>query len=154
MNAVWTTLVGFADAATPSDVRLAAPLVLAVPLALELGLVLRAAEPFPLPLPLVRGEALPGSTGCFSAARSLPGLFVGGAMEAALVGVMSMASDGDGGAGSWCDTFAPVSMGIGFGREVGDRWSWPKAERGNDSVAAMAEREGEGGTAGLRKSRI
>lgn len=138
MKAVWTTLVGFADAATPSDVRLAVPLVLGLPLPLEFGLVLRAAEPLPLafPLPLVRGEAFPASAG-FSV-RSLPGLLVGGAIEAVLVGVMSMASEGEVGAGSWWETLAPVRMGIGFGRAFGERWSWGKEVRGNDSVAAMA----------------
>jgi hypothetical protein len=133
IKAVWTTLVGFADAATPSDVRFAVPLVMAFPLPLELGLVLRAAEP----LPLVRGEALSGSAGCCFSVRSLPGLLVGGAMEAALVGVMSMASEGEAGAGSWWGTLAPVSIGIGFGREVGERWSWGKEVRGSDSVAAI-----------------
>jgi hypothetical protein len=135
MNAVWTTLVGFADAATPNDVRFAVPL-LELALALELGLVLRTAEPLVFPLPLVFGEAFPASVGCLSA-RSLPGLLVGGAMDTALVGVMSMASEGEGGDGSWCDTFALVSMGIGLGMEVGGRWSW-KGVLGNDSVAAMA----------------
>jgi hypothetical protein len=143
IKAVWTTLVGFADAATPSDVRFAVPLVLALPLPLEFGLVFRAAEPLPLlpalvlALPLVRGEAFPASAGCGFSVRSLPGLLVGGAMEAVLVGVMSMASEGDAGAGSWWGTLAPVRIGIGFGREVGERWSWGKDVRGNDSVAAI-----------------
>lgn len=104
--------------------------------------------PLAFPLPLVRGEAFPASAG-FSV-RSLPGLLVGGAIEAVLVGVMSMASEGEVGAGSWWETLAPVRMGIGFGRAFGERWSWAKEVRGNDSVAAMAggrsERWGGEGT--------
>jgi hypothetical protein len=91
MKAVWTTLVGCAAAATPNDVGFAFPFVLTLPLTLVLGLVLGAVEPFPF----VGGDAFPDSpAGCFSARRSLPGLPVGGAMETALVGVMSMASEG------------------------------------------------------------